>query len=96
MENTQYERYQRGGGGHQLIGGTIEVQTHLVAVQVARHMPELHADLSMAAVQRLTGLQKEGHPVPPRIVDEHGHRCKCWAYAAGSQAPHILQTLSLS
>ena len=70
---------------HQLIGGPVQVHAHLVAVQVARDMPELHPDLCSPGVQGLASLEQEGHAIPARVVDEHGHRCEGWAQAAAWQ-----------
>mmetsp|Transcript_8867 Transcript_8867/g.21925 ORF Transcript_8867/g.21925 Transcript_8867/m.21925 type:complete len:358 (-) Transcript_8867:2504-3577(-) len=53
----------------QLIGGHVHVGPKLVLVDVAGHVAELHADLRAARVQRLAGLEEEGHAVPARVVD---------------------------
>ena len=80
--------YARDGGRtnaektRQLIGGTVDIDAHLAAVEVARHMVELHPDLRGLAVHRLAGLEQKGHAVPPGVVDEHRHRRKCGADAA--------------
>ena len=59
---------------HQLIGSSVQVLIELARVQVAWNMAELDSDLCCAGLQGLACLEQERHTIPPRIVDEHGHR----------------------
>mmetsp|Transcript_32334 Transcript_32334/g.70578 ORF Transcript_32334/g.70578 Transcript_32334/m.70578 type:complete len:376 (-) Transcript_32334:225-1352(-) len=67
---------------HQLVRQHLRVHPAL-AVQLAGHVAELHADLRHALVERLARLHHERHPVPPGVVDEEGERGEGGAEGAG-------------
>ena len=72
---------QRSAKAHQLVGGAVRV-AHAVAVEAARDVVELHADLRAPARERLARLEQEGHAVPARVVDEQRDRRERGAQAA--------------
>ena len=77
----------RGGKTDQLVGGVVEVGTHLALIKVARHVAKLYTNLGAFGVQRLASLQQERDPVPACVVNEHRHRTEGGAQAADRTEP---------